>query len=94
MNTENMLRKIDWAEIAGECIGYGNEVGYLKAMLQYDALEKRLIAEQDAETLLVWNRTSRALKNSTISWALNDDRHVQDSYRAMVRANSRIANVK
>lgn len=87
----NMLKKIDWCEIAGECINNGQEVGYLKAMIMVDMYDKRATAESASFALQVWNKAARGLKqnDSHFNWAVDDDKSVQKAYREMVKANSR-----
>lgn len=89
---ENLLKKIDWAEIAGECLNNTDDlVGYEKAMVMYDMYDAREEARAASERLETWNKTAKSTKHTTvhdIDWSFEDDTDVQNAYRDMVRANS------
>lgn len=80
----NVEMKIEWGEIAAECIGYEHEIGYLRAMVMYDAYDARYWAERQAKMLEespLWTH-SQEFRNRANEWQ-------QNAYRAMVKANIR-----
>ena len=93
MITNNLFKKVDWAIIAAECLASNQETGYKRAMTMYKMYDARSDAGFSTSAFQSWNRAARSLKHSQISWALKDDITVQDSYRKMVRANSKGAQL-
>lgn len=80
----NVEKKIEWGEIAAECLGYEHEIGYLKAMVMYEAYDARYWAERQAKML-----DESPLHVHSIEFRTNANAWQQDAYRKMVKANAR-----
>jgi len=85
MLRDNILAKIDWAEIAGDCIISGQELGFKRAMIEYNAYEARDVATQ-------WATVQRALNRfAPIAWKTSCQ-ELTVAYREMVKANNKKAS--